>query len=152
MKKQPHTAATVLSALRMTGPYAYECKSCDPKADAQKNLSGRTHYVEDGSLRYFNSRIVTAYCTDDGLLFGLVESVNGRPDHGGYTKRFVVFDIWGTVISDSRDQWFRTSKQAHAAMWEFLNSFDAVKHTRDKAREKATSAIASGKAILAALR
>lgn len=148
-----HTAATVLSALRMTGPYAYECKSSyQHKFNAQRNLQGRTHYVDDDTLRGFQCRIQDTDVTDGGLLFALVESVGSRPNHGGYNKRFVVFDLWGTVVSDSRDLWFRTSKQAHKAMWDFLNDFDAIGHTRETARKNAERAIADSKAILKATR
>jgi len=51
-------------------------KSSDPKHNAQQNLNGRTYYVDDDTLRFFTSRIVSAYPTENGLFFKIVESVD----------------------------------------------------------------------------
>lgn len=60
----------------------YERKSSmSAKANAQLNLSGRTHYVDEGTLRHFASRINSSRETDFGLVFALVESVSGDYQH-----------------------------------------------------------------------
>jgi type IV secretory pathway VirB4 component len=110
-------------------------ESYDPKTNAQRNLMGRTHYVDDETLRFHASRIISARHTDDGLLFALVTS-----DAKNYEKtqrgfRYVIFDVFGTVIernpANLEMEWFSTSKRATQAMWAALNSLDARQITRE---------------------
>lgn len=160
--------ANLESALRASYIYPFQCRSSYPECDAPQNLRGRTHYVDEDTLRGFKSRILDAgmhakgipsYQLSDSLVYWLVESVNSRPDHGGKNKRFVAFDIFGTVISDRVSLhgeadygWFRTSADARAAGLAFLEKFDAVKHTRDELKARAKRQIAEAKATLALLR
>lgn len=44
----------------------------DPKANAQRNLLRRTHYVDDDTLAYFKSRILFGKSVADGLGFAIV--------------------------------------------------------------------------------
>jgi hypothetical protein len=73
-------------------------KSSDPKHNAQKNLSGRTHYVNDDTLRFFGSRIISARPTDDGLFFKIVESVATEYDKSRRGFRVVIFDLFGCAV------------------------------------------------------
>ncbi len=52
----------------------YEKRHYMPRENAQNNLIGRTHYVDDDSLRFHKSKILSTYVTDGGLLFTLIES------------------------------------------------------------------------------
>lgn len=135
------------SALNIENIRLYDCQSCDPKFDAQRNLQGRTHYVDDDTLKGFKARILNACATDDGLIFWLVESVASRPDHGGYNKRFIAFDLFGNVICD-RDRWFRTSDKAYKAGMEWLATFDSEGHTIGALKERAERAIRDGDKVL----
>jgi hypothetical protein len=69
----------------------------DPKANAQRNLSGRTHFVDDGTLAWHRSRVLHASAQADGLLFAL--TVSNGSDSGGLREYLaVVFDVFGHVI------------------------------------------------------
>lgn len=76
----------------------YRNESSDPKRNAQRNLQGRTHYVDDDTLRFHKSRILSARHVDGGLLFAIVTS--DATDYQGKTRgfRYVVFDLFGTVL------------------------------------------------------
>tara|TARA_Y100001963_G_scaffold18693_1_gene23586 strand:+ start:166 stop:597 length:432 start_codon:yes stop_codon:yes gene_type:complete len=100
----------------------------DATANAQRNLQGRTHYVDPETLRYFQSRVLESYITDGGCLFALIESYTpAPPEHlGARLRRFVVFDVCGRIVErPALESGWRTTKQARAAMWKYLNGADA---------------------------
>ncbi|WP_407156325.1 hypothetical protein [Bradyrhizobium sp. STM 3557] len=108
----------------------FSCKSSDAKANAQRNLQGRTHYVDDDTLRFHKSRVISARHTDGGLLFAIVtsDSLNFENTKRGF--RYVIFDIFGCVIDRTTiEDAFRRSEQATKAMWDALNVIDAKAHT-----------------------
>jgi hypothetical protein len=91
----------------------YDCQSCDTKHNAQRNLAGRTHFADGGTLRYFKSRIVGASAFADGLLFKLTES--SAMDMHGQSRGFRVhvFDLFGThVFGVDIDKASKTRNQA----------------------------------------
>jgi hypothetical protein len=110
----------------------YQNHSSDPKTDAQRNLCGRTHYVDDDTLRYHKSRVISSQHTDNGLLFAIITS--DALDYQNHKRgfRYVIFDIFGRTIARPRlEEAFRTSAQASKAMWHALNSFDAIALTNE---------------------
>lgn len=110
----------------------YRNESSDPKTNAQRNLVGRTHYVDDDTLRFHKSRVISARHSDEGLLFAIVtsDSLNYEGTRRGF--RFVIFDVFGTVLERTEtENAFRTSDKATKAMWVALNAIDAVWTTRD---------------------
>lgn len=112
-------------------------QSSDPKANAQRNLCGRTHYVDDDSLRFHKSRVISARHTYEGLLFAIVtsDSLNFENTQRGF--RYAIFDLFGTVLeSPNIEHAFRTSAQAEKAMWAAVNAIDA-KAVTAKAIERA---------------
>ena len=120
MKKNLQTTLDTLGIR----PYLNE--SSYPINDAQRNLAGRTHYVDDDTMRYFKARINHASGYDDGLTYAILESV-AHPSLGR-VHRPVIFDVFGTVIC-KRDNYYKTSDQARKAMYAILNAHDAVAHT-----------------------
>lgn len=116
-------------ALRAAGFTLYTYKSGDPKDNAQRNLEGRTHYAEDGTLRYFHARIVSSHALQEGALFYLIESASLDPDNTRRGFRFVIFDVDGTVLErPTLENTFRTSEQARKAMYKWLDTFDTRAH------------------------
>ena len=113
----------------------YRNESSNAKYNAQRNLSGRTHYVDDDTLRFHHSRVLSSYITDGGLLFALIE-IDMNNTKRGY--RYAIFDVFGTVIDRKNldDSW-ATSKAATKAMWEALNAIDAKAHTLKAIEEQA---------------
>src|SRR6478736_418130 len=114
-------------------PALYRQESSYPKNNAQRNLQGRTHYVDDDTLRGFYSRIISARHVDNGLLFAIVTS--DAIDHENRKRgfRYVIFDIFGNVVERnpaSLDrEFFRTSDKATKAMWDALNKIDPLEVT-----------------------
>ena len=110
----------------------YRNESSDPKRNAQRNLMGRTHYVDDDTLRFHKSRVISARHTDNGLLFAIVTS--DALDMNGSKRgfRFAIFDVFGTMVQrPDLEHAARTSEQATKWMWAALNNLDAIKITRE---------------------
>lgn len=127
-------------------------QSGDPKTNAQRNLCGRTHYVDADSLRFHKSRIISAQHVAAGLLFAIVTS--DAKDYEGRERgfRYVIFNLFGKVIERNPDkidlEWFKSSARASKAMWTALNAMDARAITRE-AIERATRQHADEMAELA---
>jgi hypothetical protein len=107
------------------------------RANAQAMLSGRTHYVDDSTLRYFNSRITSAQPSTFGLFFLITESV-GRESYGGKRGfRTVLFDINGqTVYRPSLEELENTSTKAQKTFYAWFESFNAETYYKDQIKEK----------------
>lgn len=83
----------------------YRNETGDPTLNAQRNLSGRTHYVDPDTLRWHKARIHSARPICNGLLFLVVESVQVTPPPSWGFKgrqrrgwRGVVFDLAGNAV------------------------------------------------------
>ena len=104
----------------------YRQESSNPKWNAQRNLSGRSHYVDDDTLRFHHSRILSTHITDGGLLFALVESYAVDMNNTQRKYRGVILDVFGNVVNRPKLEYgFSSSKAATKAMWEILNGLDA---------------------------
>ena len=118
----------------------YKCESSYPKPNAQANLCGRTHYVDDDTLRFHKSRILSAHVVDRGLLFAIVTSDALDMNNSKRGYRYVIFDVFGTVLARTKlEEAHARSQSATKAMWTALNALDAKAHTfaAIEARKKA---------------
>ena len=151
-KRKQKQIERITSACRALGAYPFQCHSCDPAYNAKRNLSGRTHYVDEDTLKYFDAQILQSRKTEDGLLFWLIESVRSRPNHGGYTRRFVPFDVFGEVLDD-RNHWCQTTDKAVKYGRKWLEDFDVIVHYRAKIKNeierRRNEALVASKALLA---
>ena len=120
---------TLIKNLRLNGISIFSDKNYDAKYNAQRNLDGKTHYVDDDTLKYFNARILKCRVLHDGLILAIIESLD-IPEHGK-AKRVVFFDIFGGVIGKSRDTVFKTTDKADQFLWAELNNLDAIQITLD---------------------
>jgi hypothetical protein len=119
-------------------------QASNPKANAQRNLMGRTHYVDPDSLRFHKSRVLSARHTDGGLLFAIVTSdaLDYQNTRRGY--RFVIFDLFGHVVERTElENAFKSNRSAEKAMWDALDKLNAKALTlaalrRERARQIAT--------------
>lgn len=110
----------------------FQNESSRPKTNAQRNLCGRTHYVDDDTLRWHKSRVLSARCTDHGLLFAIVTSDALDMNNTKRGFRYVIFDVFGTTLDrPDLEHAFKSHAQASKAMWVALNAIDAYQVTRD---------------------
>ena len=132
-----NTLATLIQ--QTTRARLYETRYfSNPMHYAQDQLTGRTHYVDDSTLRYFHARIVGAHDDADGLLFWIVESSAKDPDNNARGFRPVAFDIFGEVVfrPDLADM-VKTSDKARALYREWLETFDIAAHYREALESRA---------------
>lgn len=107
-------------------------QSSNPKRNAQKSLEGITHYVDDGTLKFHKSRILSTHILDEGLLFALVESCALDMHNTSRGFRYVIFDVMGTVIGRvTLEEAFKTRRQAEKAMWAYVDTLDAKALTKE---------------------
>lgn len=138
------------TSLSILGIRPFRVESCYALNNAQKNLAGRTHYADKETLRYFKARILAARAEKENLVFWIIESNNSKPFEPKKNKRFICFDIFGTVLNE-REEWLSTSKAADNARKAFLESFDAVAHTEKRLHEIAVRDAENAQAVLNAL-
>jgi hypothetical protein len=133
MAKIDDKQKALADALHAAGFSRFADKSyASPTRDAQLNLEGRTHYVDDSTLRYFHSRVIYAGDHCHGLIYTIVESIALDQKNHSRGFRFVIFDIFGTIVERaSIDGAYRTSAAARKAMYSALDTLDVMKHYRD---------------------
>lgn len=104
----------------------YRNEGSNPRWNAQRNLSGRTHYVDDDTLRWHKSRVLSARATDGGLLFAITTSDALDMNNTRRGFRYVIFDLFGHVLGRSDlEHAFKTHAKCLKAMWGELNSINA---------------------------
>jgi len=115
----------------------YRNEVSDPRTNAQRNLCGRTHYVDDDTLRWHKSRVLRARATSDGLLFWIITSDALDCNNTRRGFRYVVFDVFGnTLARPDLEHAFRTHAKCEKEMWEVMNAINTVEVT-EKAIEQA---------------
>lgn len=139
LKNTPEEIKAICAALKPLHVSLFTHHSCDPKYDAQRNLSGRTHYVDEDTLRFHHSRITGRMVLADGLLFSLThsDSLDMRNTSRGF--RCTVFDVFGTVVwSPDLDQAVKSGEKAIAER--NRAEFDVVEHYRKAIASKVVCA------------
>lgn len=128
------TIETLKTALQAYGVHPYRDDSSYALPRAQRALSGRTHYVDDDTMKYFGCRINACRVDFNGLYVWILESV-AHPSMGR-VHRFVLFDVFGTVLTERLDALRKTRKQAEKDVDAFLGTFDPLAHTEKVLRER----------------
>lgn len=135
------TEETARNIARAIGVSLFERAGYTAKACAQHNLTGKTHYCEDSTLRFFFSRINSARARCEGTVFLIVESVAADHQNTSRGFRFVAFDLFGTVLNDRpnaiSDDLRRKSDKAEQDAADWLESFDVLAHYRHALAERA---------------
>jgi hypothetical protein len=121
-----------------------------PKHEAQEALQGRTHYVDDSTLRYFHARITSARPIMDGLFFEIVESSSKDMNNTARGFRVVVFDVFGSTVYRPNLEDMKSTSAAARKAYEKEFTIDAAAHYAEKlqgrARQLASEAEAMSKA------
>jgi hypothetical protein len=139
--------AQIEKAIRTAGNYPFRHESGHPDYDAERNLQGRTHWADPATRKSFKSRILDASVSHDGLVYWLIESNGSKPYDTKNNKRFVAFDVFGSVLTE-HDEWFTTSKAAYKSGKAWLESFDAEAHTKTRLIENARRGIKNSNEVL----
>lgn len=126
--------------------YLFRDESTNPKYDAQRNLSGRNHYVDDATLKTHKSRILFTTISEDKLLYALVES---RATASGREFAYAVFSVFGNTVATDGGYYRRLG--AERAMYRALKSLDAVAITQEEVNNRLTYALSEHKRDLVAL-
>jgi len=80
------------------------------KYEAQRQLSGITHYVDDDTLKYFECRVLEVVFAEDGLTLGLITS-QPNPMTREREYRAIMFNVFGHVYPASREYTTCTNKK-----------------------------------------
>ena len=90
--------------------------SYKPKYSAQNALAGKSHYVDDGTLRYFNAKVLDAGPILDGLFYYIRES---KEHSNGFDRvhDYKYFDIFGNTVREmdkksERDECYTSAQLA----------------------------------------
>lgn len=94
----PEQTATLAEALRNAMLSLFGDQSSDPKYNAQRNLQGRTHYVDDDTLRWHKSRVLHARSEANGTLFVLCTSDAKNMENTERGFRYLAFDVFGSCV------------------------------------------------------
>lgn len=127
------TLETLKTALNAYGVNPYRDDSSYAVSRAQRALSGRTHYVDDDTMKLFGCRINACHVDYNGLYCWILESV-AHPSMGR-VHRFVLFDVFGTVLTERGEMLRKTRKQAEKDKEAFFGTFDPLAHTENALRE-----------------
>lgn len=137
IKNTPEQVQAIAAALKPLNVKLFGHESGDPKYNAQCNLNGRTHYVEDDTLRWHHSRINSSGQLGDswGLLFRITESCALDMHNRSRGFRCVVFDVFGTTVyHPDLENTFTSSAAAQKAC--NATEFDLVAHYREAIKSK----------------
>lgn len=143
-KTTPEQIQSIVNALGKIHVRPFQRESSDTKHDAQRNLRGRTHYVDDDTLRFHYSRITGGHAEHSGLVYVLTTSdaLDMHNTRRGF--RTVIFDVFGTVVSRPDLEHARSTSAGAQKVAEAFE-LDLVAHYR----EAITSRIANQKQDLA---
>lgn len=120
---------TIKAALAKIHVRPFEYESGDIKRNAQRNLMGKTHCVDDATLKWHKSRVCSSCHLHGGLLFRIVTSDALDMNNTRRGFRAVVFDLFGTPIYRVKlEEAFSTSEKAERASKE--QEIDLVEHYR----------------------
>lgn len=146
-----HQLAQLIDSARLPGvrtfPGVYRSSAAE---EAQACLSGRSHYYDPPTLRFFRSRVLSSEVICNGLLHVGVETLSADSQHTRRVYRYVAHDIFGTVVYNSDlGAARRTREPARKDFDTWLAGFDVAAHTLAAIREHAAATQAAAAALAA---
>ena len=132
------------AALRLSDVRPFESMWMQSEKDlAQRALSGRTHYADDSTLRFFSARINETRQDDNGLWFALRESLE-MPGKGR-VHRWCIFDIFGQC---ERTEERSTGAAADKLFAPLRDGIDWEARTMDELERRSKHAIEDAERVL----
>lgn len=115
----------LINSLNALNVYQFQSESMYADYDAQRNLNGRTNYVNAETLKYFKSRILRAKASKNGLYYVIQESLPHPDFEMKRVRRNIVFNVFGTVIGEWRDACYTSAKRADETFFIALSWCDS---------------------------
>ena len=100
--------------------------SANHKRNAQANLSGLSHYVDNETLKFFNARVVESKVSYCGLYFILIETKSADYENKTRCKRATVFNIMGKILHQTECK--STNNKNHKIIseaYEFIDNYES---------------------------
>ena len=116
-------------------------------ASVERQMSGRTHFFDPSTMRFFSGKVLRARSLDDGAILGTICS-QAEGFHGGRVYVVNFHDFTGHCLSRENlgSRSFKTMAQADKAFWKRAETFDgravvvaAIRREHDDAKAKAAS-------------
>lgn len=106
------------------GESLYRDDSSYPLPRAQRALSGKSHYVDDATLRGFDAKVLRCITSHHGFYLLIQESLPHPDNNWGRVRRNVLFDVFGTVVTD-RHKWHKSARFADKEFSELCALMDS---------------------------
>ena len=92
-------------AMRDQGIHTFGMNSSyKPKWSAQSALRGKSHYVDDDTLSFFNSKVLDAGPIVEGLFYFVRESKSSDFENTCREHDIVYFDVFGSCVEEMRQK------------------------------------------------
>jgi len=132
---------TLRNALVCAGLIPYDNHGSNPTIKAQNALSGRTHYVDAGALRFHYARITSARPISMGAFYLIVESCAANYENTRRVFRAVCFDVFGKVVyRPDLDASFKSTEEASKAFYKYWDNFNEAVYYAEELKSKALDA------------
>jgi hypothetical protein len=118
-----------------------------PKHEAQEALLGRTHYVDDATLRYFHARIIDARPIMEGLFFEIMESSSKDMHNTARGFRVVVFDVFGETVYRPGIEDMKSTSAAARKAYKTEFAIDPAAHYAEKLQSRARTLAREAEAL-----
>ena len=112
------------TAILAYGENLYRDNSSYPKYRAQRALLGKSHYVDDATLRGFDAKVLRCIISHHGFYLLIQESIPHPDNNWGRVRRNVLFDVFGDVVS-GREIWHKSTRSADKEFSELCALMDS---------------------------
>jgi hypothetical protein len=128
----------IIQALREANARPYQERYFrNAKDEAQEALQGRSHYVDDSTLRFHHSRITAARPIMEGLFFEIMESSSTDWNNNTRGFRVVVFDVFGQSVYHPKLEDMKKTSIAARNAYKKDFAIDPAAHYADKLQSRA---------------
>ena len=122
---------------------------CNKNDEAHEMMGGKSHYYDDGTMRFFACRVAWCKAVADGAAMVAVMSQKRGFDDSRREWKFAIHDFDGALITDGT---YPTRVQADKAAWAAVAALDPLAIVRDVIPRKRESLAAESKRLASAAR
>lgn len=122
---------------------------CNKNDEAHEMMGGKSHYYNDGTMRFFACRVAWCNAVADGAAMVAVMSQKRGFDDNRREWKFAIHDFDGTLITDGR---FSTRAEADKAARAAVAALDPLAIVRNVFQRKRESLTYESKRLASAAR